>query len=167
MLCQHFTTCARAIWSNNIPLARRLIRNTCIGRTSLKIERCAVMLLNAAQFERQMSNVKQAYFNSLTSGGPSSCSPVHNKSTQNASARLARLSRLWVPIGKQLVLNGLRVGARTIRDPTDMMSSLCQHWSPTFAIKTVDLSGVEEFLHQFANPFELSRVSPPLQTRHH
>ena len=38
MLCQNFTTCARAIWSNDVPLARRLIRNTCIGKTFLKID---------------------------------------------------------------------------------------------------------------------------------
>jgi len=161
MLCQNFTTCARAIWSNDVPLARRLIRNTCIGKTFLKIDGDSVMLLNATEFERQMTGAKHSYFNSLTSEGSPSCSPIHKKSTQNASARLARLSRLWVPIGKQLVLNGLRVGTQTIRDPTDMMSALGQHWSSTFAEKNVDLSGAEEFLQKFAKPFELSRVSPP------
>ena len=66
-----------------------------------------------------------------------------------------------MPIGKCLVLNGIRTGTEITRDPESMMSTLCQQWSSTFAEKSVDLSGARDFLKRFATRFDTSSVSPP------
>lgn len=75
----------------------------------------------------------------------------------NRASKIARLSKLWVPINKSLVLSGVITDSRVVRDAQDISITLGQEWAPTFAHKPVPVDEAKVFLESVSLP-----APPPL-----
>lgn len=81
--------------------------------------------------------------------------------SENYSAKIAKLSKLWVPFSKTLVLHGLRMGEEIFRDSAAVQEKLGEHWAATFAAKFLDEAAAAQLLTTISIPDYDGDASPP------
>ena len=61
--------------------------------------------------------------------------------------KLSKLSKLWVPLGKQLILEGVLVGNQIITTEPEKTIALGNAWQPTFDSKAFDYDKAQNYLN--------------------
>ena len=80
---------------------------------------------------------------------------------------LVRLSRLWSPFDRRLVVDGVITGYHSdgspcaVLDPTSRVGALSAAWADTFSAKPACRLTAEEVIARWARPLDFSGVSPP------
>ncbi len=75
---------------------------------------------------------------------------------------MARLSKLWIPIGKRLVLTSIRMAnGEIVSSSAGRAAQLKEHWSPVFSEKPVSFDHCEQFFEGCLPPFEATDMASP------
>ena len=138
---------ARCVWTNDIRVARILIRQSPIGREYLCIQSDGVSLTDPEVFHAMIQQEKQtliqARLQTIDNDFPVHVNGHRGQTAGAAKKRskkdaLMRLARLWSPFDKRLVLAGIRTGQNAggnytiAKSPTTQLDALRTAWAPTF-----------------------------------
>jgi len=151
---QVFSSMARAVWNNDVKLAKVLLNFSQSAREHLDLSSGSVGLLRAVDFNLEARGIFSAPIENRSRDD-------HNKSTVNKQAALSKLARSWRPFGRQMILTGVITLDGVVTDPTQKANALGSSWAKTFAEKQFLESRVKEFLDKYARPYDLSTVSFP------
>ena len=64
---------------------------------------------------------------------------------------MSRLAKLWIPLGKKLVLEGVIIGGATIYTELEKTTALGNAWQPTFNSKAFDPIQAQEYFDELGN----------------
>ena len=151
-----FSTLSRIVWSQDFDLAKKLLSSSDLARRWLVVSRHAITLNNPNLFSREMDAAKLKALQQQSmdhSGSP-------RKFNSSRGAQLARLSRIWVKIDKQLQLSGVRVDGEIIRSEPQKTIALGASWQATFNPKPYDVAAADTLLAQSGDIGEYEDVPP-------
>ena len=104
---------------------------------------------------RWVGGFKLEHLNSIQEQGKK------NKFDCNFMQKIARLSKLWIPINKQMILLGIQVGDEVRTDPTEMSTLLASSWQKTFDKKPIDIQEADKFLKETPELPSYDTATPP------
>jgi endonuclease/exonuclease/phosphatase family metal-dependent hydrolase len=151
---QVFSSIARAVWNNDVKLAKVLANFSQIARDHLDFSSGNVALSRTIDFDSEAREIFSAEIENRSRD-------IQNQSSTNKQALLSKLARQWRPFGRTLVLTGVITNEGVVRDPCGKASALGSSWARTFAEKEFLDSKVRGFLDKYARPYELSTVTFP------
>ena len=151
---------SRAVWRQDVQLARRVQSTTELGAKFLIIANGAITLSDDAEFAmlssalhrhheaRQRSLAQQAA--QLPTGQPGAMGPERLRQVLRSSQRRALL---WAPWKRRLVLQGIKPtgpqGPQPVaRESCAMVDALRSHWQPVFADKFADETKIHQYLSE-------------------
>ncbi len=86
----------------------------------------------------------------------------HNKRATQKIQSLLRLCQLWIPMGKCLLLQGVRLPSGLVaRDPAERDLALGNAWAKQYARPQVDVAAADDYLVQHVAPWDGWPVAPP------
>ena len=86
---------------------------------------------------------------------------IHHRKDKNKASMIARLSKLWTPINKSLVLSGVIAENGVVRGNDQMATTLGEQWAPTFAHKSIPEEEAKAFLDNVPLPRPSPLISVP------
>ena len=150
-----FESMARAIWSNDLRAAKKLISKTEVGRKNLKIENGRVLPIDFKSFEENFAWEKQEHFERERQNLNKSISQAKSinkkKQLKGRIQAARRKSATWWPKSSRLYLKGVRVQEPgrpefTLADPEAIQEKLTSHWGQVFQKHPVDNSKARSLL---------------------
>ena len=147
------STC-RAIWSNNVKLANILIGRSEFAAAHIYVHGGRVIVVDATAFGTEVANLKQKFL--ADTSDKLEAKSNHPRTPANQQMKLrskisaaARLSKLWLPGGKRLVIHAIRIpeADQTVSDGPGISQALADAWKPTFQKTSVESN--PEFLREF------------------
>ena len=147
------TTISRIIWSQDIALAKKILKTSELAKKFLHIAAGAngigekVSLKDPAIFSATVDNAKSTWFNNMLAKEESQ--NPHKTKKSNNFQKMSRLSQLWVPINKKVQLAGIidEDGA-TLREEQAMTACLGKLWQPVFNPKDFHGELAQDFLNE-------------------
>ena len=143
---------ARSVWHQDLSAARRLHADTHCGSRFICFDAARVTISDHEEFSNRMDILKHDYCSNFNF-------EVTGKS-QNGADKVARLSRLWVPLHKSLVLSGVLNDSGVVRGAQAIAMTLGQEWSGTFSHKTIPTEEARSFLNgsQLSQPSQIVSI---------
>lgn len=83
-------------------------------------------------------------------------------SNHKSAQKLSRLSKLWIPIFRRLILTGVRTSNGIVQGSSDMQHALAAKWQDTFSEKTFEIGPAGTFVQAAQLPiiqFSIERPS--------
>ena len=161
---------ARAVWFSEVRLARALLARSELARNRVSSLGTGVQVLDhVAFFQVIETDKRQSFSQRIVAAGEDlglQRGVQQPKKKPNAFSALHRMSRLWSPYDKRLVLAGIQ---RVSRDgsfsvmitPSLEVDALRKGWAPTFACKPTDTALAQGILSQHSAKWNFADVSPP------
>ena len=164
------TSISRAALSQNARLATTLISRSAIALQHLRVSGNDVYLADPPAFESCICDDRYRSFEERIAKEQAdtdlTCCSAPRKKPSKMQA-LLRLSRLWSPFDRRLVVAGVITGFRSdgspcvVLDPSARLGALSAAWSDTFSAKASCSATADEVVSRWARPLDFSGVSPP------
>ena len=145
---QTLTTISRAVWRNDINTAYKLIASSFVARSHVKILDGKVSLVDPDAFDSAVCSAQLQQHHAMQATISSQLgrtqTAAEDKRLRTMLSRCKRMSRLWSPSDKRLVLNGILCGhdstgrLNVAKSSVDITRALSSHWAPVFSLKTFD-----------------------------
>jgi hypothetical protein len=104
---QNFTTVARVVWTQNMHLAKKLISKSAVAEKHLSIADGSISIKDSVLFSSEIDEVKTMFLQEQINKVPTTSS---NKSKDSRLKTLSNLSKLWIPMNKQMILSAVIIG---------------------------------------------------------
>ena len=167
------TSISRAVWFSDIAMARTLMARSELARTHLAIVGGQVCLQDPIDFAAVIERDKHLSFAQRIADAEAdtdlgALQPMkHARGKTHRVQALLRMSRLWSPLDKRLVLSGVRCGRlpggrhKVVTLPDERTAALREAWQSTFAAKDIDGVLADSVLRDHSRPWDFSELAPP------
>jgi len=155
---QQITSIARAVWMQSIPQAETLLKHSKFARTHLRISEDKVFLADNIVFQQIADQTNTDLLREradLICAGP--------RPSEKKLKVISNLAQLWIPLGKSLILAGIKVEDKILRNEPDLTIAMGQAWQPTFSPKEFSESDAKEFIDTVEGLGEYRDTPPPDQ----
>ena len=145
---------ARAVWRNDVRLARRLLSSSELARSFISVSDGKVAPLSFCAFEQIYASEKMSYLERVRSklSLQVASAPLCRKKQLKSQIQAARRQQsIWFRSSRRLVLFGIRVSSSSeaseiISDPDGVQAALQEHWQPVYGTTGVDQDAAWKFL---------------------
>jgi hypothetical protein len=174
---------ARAVWQNNVTLAKRLIQQSPLAASHIEVVlrvtgSAEVELRNPLDFQKTVEASQRAILDDRrvreeTARG--NARTEKTKSKCNGRIRgIVRLAKLWSPFDRRLTLTGIRI--KTIKSDAGSLDeafviargdrqvgeALANGWENVFAnVRNIDEEAAKRYLDQWSAKYDFSRCKIP------
>ena len=150
---------ARAIWANNVKLAKVILERSAFARKHIFIHDDTVQIIDPNAFEAEVSEFRHKFL--AASAAELEASAKHPRTNAKKRRKLLseiaanhRLAKLWLKQQKRLVLHGLRIPATdgsitTVTDGSDVTRGLASAWKPIFDTKPIPIDEADNYLKDY------------------
>ncbi len=152
-ICMTLSTIARVVWTQSRQRALNLTEHFELAAEHLEIGDQVISIRSQGIFTEAYEKAKLDLLNKQTAKNDlKSPSPRKDKT----ALKLSKLSKLWVPLGKQLILEGVLVGNQIITTEPEKTIALGNAWQPTFDSKAFDYDKAQNYLNEVGDFGEYS-----------
>ena len=152
---------ARAVCKCDAYLARALCDSSPTARRHLRCAAGSAELLDLGAFLAEIAAARNREF---AAGDPDGL-PRGGCANESKTEAMRRLSRLWSPFDKRLVLRGIAVrtrdGAKVARGRCDQLQTPKETWANVFAEQASRLAVAHTFARRWAAKFDFRDAHPP------
>ena len=151
---------SRALWFNNVTLARRLLQSSELAKLHLRVSGGKVSIANPAFFDAAFNEVHAKYYDghihelSSQSSLPSTAANL-KKQLKSRIQCFRRLQAAYWPVGKRLAVTGIKVtvedgSSNVVQDPSAIQQALRDYWGPVYFHKASDFEKASKFLDLYS-----------------
>ena len=167
--CLTLAPMARAVWFADVRLARTLLARSELEGNHISILGTGLRILSHVAFSQVIETDKRQLFSQRIAAAEEDLGLQRGvqqpKKKPNALSALHRMSRLWSPYGKRLVLAGIKFvngdgSFSVVTAPSRKVEALREGWAPTFAFKPTDTALAQGILFQHSAKWSFADVSP-------
>ena len=155
---QDFTTVARVVWTQNRILAEKLRVKSKVAKTHLAIEGGRISIKDPQLFSMEIDEVKLRMLQEQIDKVPTTSS---NQSRNHRMKTLSNLSKLWIPMNKQMIVASVFIGNTIVRNEPAKTLALGEAWQPTFSEKAFNEDEANRFLTNLGDIGCYEHVQPP------
>ena len=174
---------ARAVWQNNVSLARRLIAQSPVAAAHIDVllNRSGVgkvTLRNPLCFQKEVESCQREVLGERRTAELNQAEASRSAKTKGKCASkvsgITRLAKLWSPFDRRLVLTGIRTrtinkDAKSTDEAFDVVrgdrqigAALAAGWENTFTkVKPIDCEMASRYLERWAVKYDFSGCTPP------
>jgi hypothetical protein len=160
---------ARAVHFNDRNLANYILKKHTDADKVFFLDQGVVTLRNPTTFSKKMDDIKLARLQKIQAEVEIEFANLpdtlaNRKKKHSKIKTLRRLSKLWIPLGRTLKLNGVRLSTGAISRGDSMDDVLFSDWQPTFAHFDIDEGKANSFLELFAEDMAWDAATPISET---
>ena len=169
-----FASMSRALWFNNVSLAKRLLQSSELAKLHLCLSGGKVSVVNPAFFNIAFNQVHVEYLQriirDISSQIPLASTPANLKKQYKARIQCyRRLSSTYWTTGKRLAVTGIKVSlddgtSSVAQSPAAIQHALKEYWGSVYSEKVSDVEKANKFLDLYARRnthlFEFSSLEP-------
>ena len=130
------STLAKVIWTQSFTLASNLLEYSQLAKAHIAIGESEITIRSHTEFTTTYEKAKSDLLSQQTKENDLK-KPSPRK--DEFSSNLSRLTELWIPFGKKLVLEGVIVSGNSIFNEPQKTLALGAAWQDTFNAKPFDL----------------------------
>ena len=184
-----FSSMSRAVWYNNVTLARKLLSSSSLAKTHISIMNGQVTHINPGHFSSAFNEVHSKFYQSqikdLRSQSSNATSVNVKKQLKSRINCYQRLQGVFWPSGKRLSVTGIRISriqsserllvmppppqgvgsSEVVHSPDEIQQALIEYWRPVYSVKPMDMNKAEQFLKMYVRRnkhlFEFQYIEDP------
>ena len=163
-----FASMSRALWFNNVVLAKKLLQSSTIAMQHLTIVNNRVCLFNAHYFATCFDEIHNKFYTDQirAMNRQSQALGVSSNLKKQLKSRMQcyrRLCGVYWPTNKFMKVTGVRIECEnpsdsnasnshptTVSSPDDIQDALKNYWTPVYALKEIDRDVAQKFLKVYA-----------------